>query len=120
MSTQKGAIAAINKTQVFVETLITRRILKFCPELKIPDVFRANFTEIIYRITRETLGVSRTIGIILQNAFIQASSNSDGKIGLSEINYGIMKCQSLSIQKADEWLEQPKLDYILIQGFNNT
>lgn len=38
---------------------------------------------------RETLGVSRTIGIILQNAFVQASSNSDGKIGLAEINYGI-------------------------------
>ncbi len=84
-----GAIAAISKTQTFVETLITKRIEKFCPELKLIDVFKANFGEIVYRITRETLGVSRTIGIILQNAFVQASSNSDGKIGLAEINYGI-------------------------------
>lgn len=84
-----GAIAAINKTQIFVETLITKRIEKFCPKLKLTDVFKSNFSEIVYRITRETLGVSRTIGIILQNAFVQASSNSDGKIGLAEINYGI-------------------------------
>jgi hypothetical protein len=84
-----GTIAAINKTQTFVETLITKRILKFCPDLKLNDVFKSNFSEMIYRITRETLGVSRTIGIILQNAFIQASSNSDARIGLAEINYGI-------------------------------
>jgi hypothetical protein len=84
-----GTIAAINKTQTFVETLITKRILKFCPDLKLTDVFKSNFSEMIYRITRETLGVSRTIGIILQNAFIQASSNSDARIGLAEINYGI-------------------------------
>jgi len=84
-----GTIAAINKTEIFVESLITKRIEKFCPSLKIADVFKSNFTEIVYRITRETLGVSRTIGIILQNAFVQAGSNSDSKIGLAEINYGI-------------------------------
>ncbi|EKO3386831.1 hypothetical protein OMA36_003124 [Vibrio fluvialis] len=84
-----GTIAAINKTQTFVETLITKRIEKFCPNLKVTDIFKSNFTEIVYRITRATLGVSRTIGIILQNAFAQASSNSDSKIGLAEVNYGI-------------------------------
>lgn len=84
-----GTIAAINKTQSFVETLITKRIEKFCPNLKVTDVFKSNFIEIVYRITRATLGVSRTIGIILQNAFAQASSNSDSKIGLAEVNYGI-------------------------------
>lgn len=84
-----GAIAAIAKTQTFVDNLISKRIEKFCPELNKSDIFRSDFTEILYRITRETLGVSRTIGIILQNAFSQASSSSDGKIGLAETNYGI-------------------------------
>lgn len=84
-----GAIAAISKTQLFVEKLISRRIKKFCPNLETSDVFKSNYNEIVYRITRETLGVSRTIGIILQNAFVQAASNSDNKIGLAEINYGI-------------------------------
>ncbi|MCK1141714.1 hypothetical protein, partial [Enterobacter hormaechei] len=65
-----GAIAGINKMQVFVEQLINKRIDKFCPNLKFTDIFKGNREEIFYRITRETLGVSRTIGIILQNAFI--------------------------------------------------
>lgn len=84
-----GAIAAISKTETFVDTLISRRIEKFCSELDKSDIFKSDFSEILYRITRETLGVSRTIGIILQNAFSQASSSADGRIGLAEINYGI-------------------------------
>lgn len=84
-----GAIAAINKMQEFVELLISKRIEKFCPDLGVSDVFKSGTPEIFYRITRETIGVSRTIGMILQNAFVQAQSSQDGKIGLSEINYGI-------------------------------
>ncbi|WP_431645841.1 hypothetical protein [Enterobacter hormaechei] len=94
-----GAIAGINKMQVFVEQLINKRIDKFCPNLKFTDIFKGNREEIFYRITRETLGVSRTIGIILQNAFIQARANSqDHKIGLAEINYGIT-CARKTYQK---------------------
>ena len=94
-----GAIAGMNKMQTFVEQLINRRIEKFCPNLVFSDIFKANRTDIVYRITRETIGVSRTIGIILQNAFIQAQANSsDPKIGLAEINYGIT-CARKTYQK---------------------
>lgn len=108
-----GAIAAINKTQVFVDTLITKRIQKFCPKLNVTDVFKASFSDIIYRITRETLGVSRTIGIILQNAFIQAGSNADGKIGLAEINYGIS-----SARKTYQKQFTGSVKKSLVAGFN--
>lgn len=84
-----GAIAAINKMQEFVELLIKKRIEIFCPDLGLSDVFKSGTQEMFYRITRETIGVSRTIGMILQNAFVQSQSSQDGKIGLSEINYGI-------------------------------
>jgi hypothetical protein len=84
-----GAIAAINKTQSFVEKLIKKRINKFCPTLTLSDVFKSDLSQIMYRVTRETLGVSRTIGMILQNALVQAASTPDNKIGLAEINYGI-------------------------------
>lgn len=85
-----GAIAAMNKMQEFVTVLIERRIKTFCPELTISDVFKGDLKETYYRITRETIGVSRTIGMILQNSFIQSqSTQTDNKIGLSEINYGI-------------------------------
>lgn len=108
-----GTIAAINKTQTFVENLITKRIEKFCPSLELTDVFKSNFTEIVYRITRETLGVSRTIGIILQNAFVQAGSNSDAKIGLAEINYGIS-----SARKTYQKQFSGSVKKRLVPGFN--
>lgn len=85
-----GAIAALSKMQEFVQILIEKRIEIFCAELTMSDIFKSNMSESFYRITRETIGVSRTIGMILQNAFIQAqSTQSDNKIGLSEVNYGI-------------------------------
>jgi hypothetical protein len=108
-----GTIAAINKTQNFVEALITKRIEKFCPNLKVTDVFKSNFTEMIYRITRETLGVSRTIGIILQNAFVQASSNSDTRIGLAEVNFGIS-----SARKTYQKQFTGSIKKRLVPGFN--
>lgn len=85
-----GAVAAMNKMQTFVEQLITKRIENFCPELSPDEVFKSKLSDIYYRITRQTIGVSRTIGMILQNAFIQAqTTQKDNKIGLAEINYGI-------------------------------
>lgn len=84
-----GAVAAINKMESFVDQLINKRIEKFCPDIDTKDVFKSDFSQIIYRVTRETIGVSRTIGMILQNAFVQAQSSSDKRIGLAEINYGI-------------------------------
>lgn len=108
-----GTIAAINKTQIFVETLITKRIEKFCPSLSLEDIFKSNLSDIVYRITRETLGVSRTIGIILQNAFAQASYNSESKIGLSEINYGIS-----SARKTYQKQFTGSIKKRLVPGFN--
>ncbi|WP_247235325.1 hypothetical protein [Telluribacter sp. SYSU D00476] len=85
-----GAIAAMAKMQEFVEKIVLKRIEIFCPELGYSDIFKAPKDQLFYRLSRETIGVSRTIGIILQNAFVQAqSSQTDLKIGLSEINYGI-------------------------------
>lgn len=85
-----GAIAAIKKMQEFVEILITKRISIFCNGITIQDVFKAPKDQIFSRITKEAIGVPRTIGMILQQAFIQAQTNSsDNKIGLSELNYGI-------------------------------
>ncbi|SNZ00023.1 hypothetical protein [Flagellimonas pacifica] len=85
-----GAIAAMTRMQDFVQILIEKRIEIFCPELSISDVFKGDLPQAYYRITRETIGVSRTIGMILQNAYIQAqSTQTDNKIGLNEINYGI-------------------------------
>jgi hypothetical protein len=85
-----GAIAAIKKMQEFVESLVLTRISIFSNGLTFQDVFKAPKEQVFLRITREAIGVPRTIGIILQQALIQAQTNSsDKKIGLSELNYGI-------------------------------
>lgn len=85
-----GAVAAAKKMQDFVKVLITTRINTFCTDLTVSDVFKAREEEIYSRITKEAIGVPRTIGMILQNALNQAKANSsDKKIGLSELNYGI-------------------------------
>lgn len=85
-----GAIAAIKKMQDFLEVLITRRLKSFSSNIEFNDVFRASKEQVFSRITKEAIGVPRTIGIILQQAFIQAQTNSsDSKIGLSELNYGV-------------------------------
>jgi hypothetical protein len=85
-----GAMAAIKKMQEFIEVLITKRLSIFCDGIEIQDVFKASKEQIYSRITKEAIGVPRTIGIILQQAFILAQTNStDNKIGLSELNYGI-------------------------------
>jgi hypothetical protein len=108
-----GAIAAINKMQEFVEQLINKRIQIFCPELNFSDIFKAPKEQIFYRISRETVGVSRTIGIILQNAFVQAqTSQNDMKIGLAEINYGIS-----TARKTYQKQFQGGIKKKLIQGF---
>lgn len=94
-----GAIAAMNKMQIFVADLIHKRIEKFCSPLTVENIFKGDLNEIVNRLTRETIGVSRTLGIILQNAFSQAQTNSnDTKIGLAEINYGIT-CARKTYQK---------------------
>jgi hypothetical protein len=85
-----GAIAAIKKMQEFVEVLITKRLKSFCGNIDFNDVFKATKDQTFSRITKEAIGVPRTIGMILQQAFIQAqTSSSDNKIGLSELNFGI-------------------------------
>lgn len=85
-----GAIAAIKKMQEFVEILIIKRLKSFCENIDFNNVFKATKDQIFSRITKESIGVSRTIGLILQQAFIQSKTSSpDSKIGLSELNYGI-------------------------------
>lgn len=85
-----GAIAAIKKMQEFVEALITKRLKSFCGNIEFNNVFKATKEQTFSRITKEAIGVPRTIGMILQQAFIQAQTSfSDNKIGLSELNYGI-------------------------------
>jgi hypothetical protein len=86
-----GIVLAIKKMQEFMELMVEKRLELFCPELKHADIFKVKKDELYYRLAREAMGVPRSVGLILQNAWIQSeSANQDaGKIGLQELNYGI-------------------------------
>jgi len=46
--------------------------------------------DLFFRLSRESLGVTRTLGLVLQNAWMQSqTSKNSNEIGVMEINYGI-------------------------------
>lgn len=106
-----GAMAAVKKMQEFVELLIAKRISIFCPEISITELFKGNKDQAFSRITKEAIGVPRTIGMILQHSFIQAQTN-DNRIGLSELNYGIS-----SARKTYQRQFQGSIKRKLLSGF---
>ncbi|MDU6113432.1 MAG: hypothetical protein E6649_03400 [Paeniclostridium sordellii] len=85
-----GAVASIKKMQEFMELLIEKRLSIFCSGISSEDIFKAKKDLIYYRLARQAMGVPRTIGLVLQNAWIQCESTSSGdfRIGLQELNYG--------------------------------
>jgi hypothetical protein len=86
-----GAVTAVKQTQRFAEQVVSKRLEIFCPELKFSDVFSIKEDLVYQRISLEVVGVPRTIGLILQNAWIQCQNvdTIDKKIGIAELNYGI-------------------------------
>lgn len=59
------------------------------------DIFKGNKSEILRRISREAMGVPRTIGLILQNALTQAEVRNEKFIQLSDINVGIRETRKI-------------------------
>lgn len=86
-----GLVPTLKHMQQYITTLLEKRIELFCEGLHYTEIFKnqEDINTIFMRIAREAMGVPRTIGLILQNAWIQADSQLDGKIGLQEINYGM-------------------------------
>lgn len=93
-----GVVTAIKKMQEFIEKLIEKRLDIFCPKLDYDDIFKLKKEVLYHRLAREALGVPRTIGLILQNAWIQCQSNgssTESKIGLQEINFGMRSARKM-------------------------
>jgi len=85
-----GTVPAIKKMQEFVEKVISKRLETYCPERKFEEIFRIKKDDLCFRLSRESLGITRTLGLILQNAWIQSQTNqSSNEVGIMEINYGI-------------------------------
>lgn len=86
-----GVVPALKKMELFIKMLVEKRLEIFCPEVKYDDIFSIKKEVLFHRIARETLGVPRTIGLILQNSWMQSLTlvEKDNKIGLAELNFGM-------------------------------
>ena len=70
------------------KSLITERIESYAPDVKCDELFE-NLEYSINEISKAAMGVPRTVGIILKQAFSRKLSESAGKIRKSDIDYGI-------------------------------
>ncbi len=110
-----GIVNGIRQLELFIKQLIEARLLSYCPELEFKDIFKINQEDLYSRLTRATMGVPRSIGLILQNAWIKCESinNGDQRIGLSELNYGINVMQKMYFLQFKGSIKKG-----LIPGFN--
>lgn len=85
-----GIVPATKVLEEFTTSLIKKRLDTYTQTVKFEDVVRENQQEIITRISREAMGVPRTIGLILLAALNQAEiDKKDNRISLNCINVGI-------------------------------
>ncbi|MCT4618347.1 MAG: helix-turn-helix domain-containing protein [Marinisporobacter sp.] len=110
-----GIVNGVKQLELFAEKLIGARILNYCPDLKYSNIFKVKSEEVNFRVARSAMGVPRTIGLILQNAWLRCESNSssDQRIGLTELNYGIVATQKMYFLQF-----QGSVKKKLVQGFN--
>lgn len=91
-----GIVTALKELENFTISLVNRRLETYCPDVSLDKVFDERNSEIIARITREAMGVPRTIGMILQNALNQMELNEKRKfITISDINVGIQETRKI-------------------------
>lgn len=90
-----GIVAASKELINYTEKLLQKRLESFAGELTMNDIFKGNKSEILRRISREAMGVPRTIGLILQNALTQAEVRNEKFIQLSDINVGIRETRKI-------------------------
>lgn len=90
-----GIVSASKKLEEYTSEVIEKRMQAYAPGVSFSDVFKTDKKAIISRVSREAMGVPRTIGLILQNALSQAEIKRDSFIQLSEINAGIREARKI-------------------------
>lgn len=91
-----GIVTALKQLEDFTTSLVNKRLASYCPNISMNAVFDEKSNEIIARITREAMGVPRTIGMILQSALIQTELNGKRtNITISDINVGIQETRKI-------------------------
>lgn len=116
-----GIIQAIKKMEEFIEMLVEKRLEIFCPTLRYDDIFSMRKEVLFNRITRETLGVPRTIGLILQNAWMQSLTHEERniKIGLIDLAFGIRSARKNYYREFEGAVKKGLIPYYYMDLWNS-
>lgn len=83
-----GLTDAFTRLEKFTENIIQERLNAFDCNIKIKDLF-SNYSFSIKTLTRASIGIPRTIGIILKESWIQADAKGKAKISNDDLLFGI-------------------------------
>lgn len=83
-----GLNDAFNRLQKFTENIVQQRLNVFGCEIKIENIFN-DYTQAIESLTRASMGVPRTVGIILKEAWTQVEAKEKFKITNDDLTFGI-------------------------------
>lgn len=92
-----GVIGALKKLEEYIGMLVEKRLSAFCDGISYNQVFNIKKEILCQRLARASMGITRTIGWILQNAWTQCQleDGSVSKIGLSDLNFGIRSARKI-------------------------
>lgn len=90
-----GIVEASKVLVKFTQDIVEKRLANFSLNISMDDVFKGDRKEIFTRISREAMGVPRTVGLILQNSLIQTETKADKMIQLVDINIGIKETRKI-------------------------
>ena len=95
-----GIINTLRHLESITHELIKKRINTYAQDVNLTDIFKTSINDLLVRLTREAMGVPRTLGLILQNALSQSIHNPhDKRIGINEVNYGIRTTRKMYFQQ---------------------
>ncbi|MCY7708061.1 hypothetical protein P4T38_06175 [Bacillus safensis] len=92
-----GAVSTLKKLELHIGDLIEKRLSAFCAGVTYSTIFDMKKEVLCHRLARASLGVTRTLGWVLQNAWMQCI-NSDGTIGkikVQDLNFGIRSARKM-------------------------
>lgn len=109
-----GLAPTLNKLEISIPNLIQKRLNLYADGAAFDNLIKGDKIEFYRRLARESIGVTRTVGLILQNAWKQAELSDDPRMGLSELSYGIRAARKTYQKQYEGALKRQ-----LIPGFYN-
>lgn len=96
-----GVVGALKKLEEYIGMLIDKRLAAFCPDTNYNNIFSVKKEVLCQRLARASLGITRTIGWILQTAWTQCQlqDGSVTKIGLQDLGFGMKSARKMHMKQ---------------------